>query len=209
MRVRGHATKTAPARATSRGRSCQNCRPGWGMGARRTSRSSSTRVYGSACLFGAISLGLRRLRPGMRRVADGLGQHLIQLGLGLLRITLEGSLLRFDHKQYVGMPEGELNHEGEKSGNKRNLQSGTGVTWRSRSAIAGKWAFGLRRWARVPKTSERSFYDSYLGITAFRLFLSGPIIRLQWQLIEHRLVAIFLICRAWNGDIVAVIVNLN
>jgi hypothetical protein len=60
------------------------------------------------------------------RVADGLGQNLIQLGLGLLRIALEGSLLRFDHKQYVGMPEWELIHEGKKSGNKQNLQSGRG-----------------------------------------------------------------------------------
>ena len=41
------------------------------------------------------------------------------------------------------------------------------------------------------------------------LFPRGPIIRFQWQLIERRLVPIFLILRAWNGDIVAVIVDLH
>ena len=58
-----------------------------------------------------ISLGLRRrLRLGIRGIADGLGQHLAQLSLGLLSF----GLLRFPvwglcHAEYLGMPEAELN----------------------------------------------------------------------------------------------------
>jgi len=59
------------------------------------------------------SLGLRRrLRLGLRGIADGLGQHFAQLSLGLLsfgllRLATWG--LPFGHEQYVGMPEAESN----------------------------------------------------------------------------------------------------
>ncbi len=59
----------------------------------------------------AISLGLRRaLRLGLR-IADSLGQHLAQLGFRLRRLAREG-FLPLGHRQYVGMPERELNPYG-------------------------------------------------------------------------------------------------
>jgi hypothetical protein len=39
-----------------------------------------------------------------------------------------------------------------------------------------------------------------LGIGRSLFFVSGPIIRFQRQLIEVRLVPIFIILRLWNGD---------
>jgi hypothetical protein len=51
---------------------------------------------------------------------------------------------------------------------------------------------------------ERSFHNSFLTVLGIRLFLRGPIIRFQWQLIEVRLVPILLIPRARNGDVAAV-----
>jgi hypothetical protein len=41
------------------------------------------------------------------RIADGFGQHLAQLSLGLRRFAL--GWLPLGHDQYVGMPEAELN----------------------------------------------------------------------------------------------------
>ena len=61
-----------------------------------------------AVALAAISFGLRL---GLR-VADGFGQHLAQLGLGLSRFTREG-FLPLGHTHYVGMPEGELNPAGQ------------------------------------------------------------------------------------------------
>jgi len=59
-----------------------------------------------------IFFGLRRVfRPAVRvglRVADGLGQHLAQLSLGL-RWCPGARCLPLSHGPYVGMPEGELN----------------------------------------------------------------------------------------------------
>ena len=55
--------------------------------------------------------GLRALRPVLRaglRVADGLGQHLAQLRLGLRRLSRE-VLLPLSHYEYMGMSEAELN----------------------------------------------------------------------------------------------------
>jgi hypothetical protein len=61
----------------------------------------------------AIFVGLRRaLRLGLR-VADGLGQHLSQLGLGFLRFTRK-AFCPCGHKQYVGVPQGELNPAGDR-----------------------------------------------------------------------------------------------
>ena len=54
-------------------------------------------------LGGLNSLGVRRaLRLGLRGVADGLGQHFVQLSLGLLRFAL--GWLPLCHVWHVGMP---------------------------------------------------------------------------------------------------------
>jgi hypothetical protein len=58
-------------------------------------------------LFAAISLGLRRALRLKLRIADGLGQHLAKLGLGLWRFARE-AFCPCGHEQYVGMQEGEL-----------------------------------------------------------------------------------------------------
>jgi hypothetical protein len=64
----------------------------------------------------AIFFGLRRvLRPADRaglRVADGLGQHLAQLSLGLGWCPRD-RCLPVSHDRYVGMPERELNPAGD------------------------------------------------------------------------------------------------
>jgi hypothetical protein len=64
----------------------------------------------------AIFFGLRRvLRPADRaglRVADGLGQHLAQLSLGLGWCPRD-RCLPVSHGCYVGMPERELNPAGD------------------------------------------------------------------------------------------------
>jgi hypothetical protein len=53
-------------------------------------------------LWGTLGFGLR--------IADGLGQHLIQLSLGSLRFPL--GRLPLCHRQYVGMTRGKLNPQG-------------------------------------------------------------------------------------------------
>ncbi|MGP8123547.1 MAG: hypothetical protein ACLP8B_23865, partial [Xanthobacteraceae bacterium] len=59
----------------------------------------------------AISLDLRRaLRLGLR-VADGFGQHLAQLCLGLRGLS-RGGFSPLCHETYMGMPERELNPTG-------------------------------------------------------------------------------------------------
>ena len=63
-------------------------------------------------LFAAIFVGLRRALRLWLRVADGLSQHLAKLGLGLRRFPRIG-LCPCGHKQYVGMPEAELNPRGQ------------------------------------------------------------------------------------------------
>jgi hypothetical protein len=67
-----------------------------------------------AVALAAISLGLRRrlrrfrhLRLGVCGISNGLGQHLAQLSLGLIRFAAWG--LPFGHEQHVGMPEVKLN----------------------------------------------------------------------------------------------------
>jgi hypothetical protein len=55
----------------------------------------------------AILLGLGRLRMrqrGLRGVADGLSQHLAELGLGLCRLARRRFPL--SHNNYMGRPEG-------------------------------------------------------------------------------------------------------
>jgi hypothetical protein len=83
---------------------------GMAWGASRTSRSSCTQILG--CLFGAIFLGLSwALWSGrLCSIAHGLGQHLAQLGFGLLRLAGRSPLRRvLGHPNYMGMREGELN----------------------------------------------------------------------------------------------------
>src|ERR1019366_9984120 len=67
----------------------------------------------SGGLFAAISLRLvgRALRLRLRGITDSLSQHLAKLGLGLRRFPRIG-LCPCGHKQYVGMPEVELNPAG-------------------------------------------------------------------------------------------------
>ena len=66
--------------------------------------------YLLGCLFGAIPLGLRRLRLGLCGVANSLGQHLAQFSLGLRRLAW--CFLPLGHAPYVGKPRGELNPHG-------------------------------------------------------------------------------------------------
>ena len=97
-------TKTAPAPAECRGRSCQNSGPGLGLwGTGRTSRSSCTQIE----LGRLHSLGLLQALILSLRIADGFCQHLAQLSLGLCGFPL--GWLPLCHFRYVGMPEGELN----------------------------------------------------------------------------------------------------
>ena len=58
------------------------------------------------------SLGLLQALILSLRVADGLGQHLAKLGLGLRRFPRIG-LCPCGHRQYVGMPAGELKPAGQ------------------------------------------------------------------------------------------------
>jgi len=60
-------------------------------------------------LFAAISLGPLQSLILSLRVADGLGQHLVQLSLGLLRFACRFPLV---HVAYVGMLEGDLHPTG-------------------------------------------------------------------------------------------------
>jgi hypothetical protein len=61
----------------------------------------------------ALRIGLRVDRQGLPvdrhglRIADGLGQHLAQLSLGLCRLATWG--LPFGHEQHVGIPEAKMN----------------------------------------------------------------------------------------------------
>jgi hypothetical protein len=59
------------------------------------------------CLLAAIALGMLQALILSLRIADGLGQHLTQLGLGLRGFPL--GWLPCCHRQYVGMPGAELN----------------------------------------------------------------------------------------------------
>ena len=80
-----------------------------GMGASRTSRSSCTQILG--CLFGAICLGLSGALWSGRlcSIAHGLGQHLAQLGFGLLRCADRSRLDHvMAHKTSYGMLRREL-----------------------------------------------------------------------------------------------------
>jgi hypothetical protein len=58
-------------------------------------------------LFAAISLDQLQALILSLRIADSLGQHLAQLGLGLCGFAL--GWLPLGHESYVGMPEAELN----------------------------------------------------------------------------------------------------
>ena len=89
-----HARKTAPARTGAPRPLVSELPTGMAWGASRTSRSSCTQILG--CLFGAICLGLSwPLWSGrLCSIAHGLGQHLAQLGFGLLRCADRS---RLDH----------------------------------------------------------------------------------------------------------------
>ena len=104
--------ETAPARVARRDRLCRNSRPGWGpLGAWPAEVLALGDEVGR--LLASISFGLRRaLRLGLR-IADGLGQHLAKLGLGLRRLSREG-FCPCSHKDYMGMPEGELKPAGDR-----------------------------------------------------------------------------------------------
>jgi hypothetical protein len=106
-------TETAPARGTAcRGRLCRNSRLAGALGAMAKPRFLHSGNE-SGGLFAAISLRLvgRALRLRLRGITDSLSQHLAKLGLGLRRFPRIG-LCPCGHKQYVGMPEVELNPAG-------------------------------------------------------------------------------------------------
>jgi hypothetical protein len=66
--------------------------------------------YELGCLFAAISIGLLQALILGLRIADGLGQHLAQLSLGLVRFARRfplGGIL--GHIQHMGMTGCELN----------------------------------------------------------------------------------------------------
>ena len=82
------------------------------FGAQRTApgqpKVSCARGNESGGLFAAISLDLwRALRFRLCGIADGLGQHLVQLSLGLRRFPF--GWLPLVHAAYVGMLEAKLN----------------------------------------------------------------------------------------------------
>jgi hypothetical protein len=85
--------ETAPAETACRGRLCRNSRLGRALGGNVGPAEVLALGYqevGPA--LAAISFGLRQaLRLGLR-IADGLGQHLAQLSLGLRRFSREGFL---------------------------------------------------------------------------------------------------------------------
>ena len=62
----------------------------------------------SGGLFAAIPLGPLQALILSLRIADGFGQHLAQLSLGLRRFPGQG-FCPCCHERYMGMPEGELN----------------------------------------------------------------------------------------------------
>jgi len=96
-------TETAPVRVACRGRSCRNSGRVGALGG----RSSSRGFLHSGMRLAAISFGLRQPFRRWLRIADGLGQHLAKLGLGLWRFARE-AFCPYGHEQYVGMQEGEL-----------------------------------------------------------------------------------------------------
>ena len=63
----------------------------------------------------AISLGFRLLLCLSLRIADGLGEHLAQLSLGLRRFLRKG-FLPLCHHYDMGMPEAKLNPRGTLKG---------------------------------------------------------------------------------------------
>ena len=119
-------TETAPARVACRGRLCRNSRLGGSalgekVGQPRFLHSGNE----SGGLFAAISLRLvgRALRLRLRGITDSLSQHLAKLGLGLRRFPRIG-LCPCGHKQYVGMPEVELNPAGSANSLLKNSDAG-------------------------------------------------------------------------------------
>ena len=74
--------------------------------------TSAAFAFMGAARLVAILLSLRPTLCLGLRVADGLGQHLAQLGLGLRRFA-RWCPLPCSHEQYVGMRSGELNPSNE------------------------------------------------------------------------------------------------
>jgi hypothetical protein len=106
-------TETAPARDCVPRPLVSELPAGWGLGGNGQPRVLHSGNE-SGGLFAAISLRLvgRALRLRLRGITDGLSQHLAKLGLGLRRFPRIG-LCPCGHRQYVGMPEGELNPAGD------------------------------------------------------------------------------------------------
>jgi hypothetical protein len=78
---------------------------GWGMGG----KPDQPRFLHSDIELGRLhSLDLLQALILSLRIADGFGQHLTQLSLGLRWFSCEG-FLPLSHGHYVGMPQGELN----------------------------------------------------------------------------------------------------
>jgi hypothetical protein len=97
-------TRTTSAWA-HRGRLCRNCRLGGGLGV--ASRGSCTLANELGGLFAAIFLDLLQALIFSLRVADGFGQHLAQLSLGLRGFSLRW--LPLGHVNHVGLTRRELN----------------------------------------------------------------------------------------------------
>jgi hypothetical protein len=68
--------------------------------------------YQLGCLFATISLGMLQALILSLRIADGLGQHLAKLVLGLGRFSYEG-FCPCGHPPHMGTPEGELKPVGD------------------------------------------------------------------------------------------------
>ena len=90
------APKTAPARAARRGR-CVGTPAGVGLG-RSASRSCTHSGMRSAAFSRDLFWSWRALRLGLR-IADSLGQHLVQFRLGLFRFARRFPL---GHADYMG-----------------------------------------------------------------------------------------------------------
>ncbi|MDO8397439.1 MAG: hypothetical protein Q7T45_06435, partial [Bradyrhizobium sp.] len=75
---------------------------------RQDARLLRMRTECAGAALAAISFRLRLTCRFSLRIADGLGEHLAQLSLGLRRFLREG-FLPLCHLHHMGMAEGELN----------------------------------------------------------------------------------------------------
>lgn len=98
--------ETAPALAACRGRCVGTS--GWGAPRGKVGQQKALALgYELGRLFTAIAFGVLQTLVLSLRIADSLGQHLAQFGLGLGGFTL--GCLPLGHDRYVGMRQRDLN----------------------------------------------------------------------------------------------------